>query len=69
MFFLVWGSASLLIFMVFVPWLAGVLNTDPGTTKLVSAAAIALIGALMIVSPSITRRVRERSAPVPRDQA
>ncbi len=58
LFFLVWGSASLLIYMVFVPWFAGLLNIDPAIVILPTGAA----GVLVLVCPPIIRRVRARSA-------
>ena len=63
----------LLAIKVLGPWFAGLLNIGPDIATLVAylvaCAAAVLVGVLMIVCPSITRRVRARSAPVLRDQA
>ena len=56
----------LLAIKVLGPWFAGLLNIGPDIATLVAylvaCAAAVLIGVLMIVSPSITRRIRARSA-------
>ncbi len=62
---------SLIIYLtlsVFAPWFAGLLNIHR-IIVVMAITAVVLIGVLMIASPSITRRVRARSAPVLRDQA